>query len=147
MWETLLGGLLAILGGWGATWYQARNARRNRMEELTAERKILANGEAYAYTKEIASALIQADIREVAKLIAQREEWFFRTRLFLPGTFPAKWLELRNIVHKLARREKSEGASPEDIEVLQQRAESLAEQAIQEIYKDMNLEKIEITPG
>lgn len=147
MWETLLGGLLAILGGWGATWYQAKNARRNRMAELTAERKILANGEAYAYTKEVASALIQADIREVATLMAQREEWFFRYRFFLPGTFPAKWLELRNVVHKLARRETTDSASPEDIESLHQRAESLAEQAIEEIYKDMNLKKIEITPG
>lgn len=147
MWETILGGLLAILGGWGATWYQAKNARRNRMEELTAERKILANGEAYAYTKEIASALIQADIRDVASLIAQREEWFFRSRLFLPGTFPEKWLELRNVILKLARRETSDSASPKDIESFQQRAESLAEQAIEEIYKDMNLEKIEIKRG
>ena len=115
------------------------------MEELTAERKILANGEAYAYTKEVASALIQEDMQEVAALMVKREEWFFRSRLFLPGKFPAKWLELRNVILKLTRRETGDSASPDDIENLQRRAESLAKQAIEEIYKDMNLEKIEIT--
>lgn len=140
MWETLLGGFLAIVGGWGATWYQARTARRTRMEELTAERKISANGEAYAYMKEIQSALIQMEIKDVVALMAQREEWFLQTRLFLPGTFPAIWLELRGIIRSLTRREKSSSTSPEDLERLDKKAENLVVQAIDEIYKDMNLD-------
>ena len=87
MWDTLLGGLLAILGGWSATWYQLRNARKNRMDEIIAERKVTANAQAYSYAKEIESSLIQNDPTETFQLILSREEWFFNNPYFFRAHF------------------------------------------------------------
>jgi hypothetical protein len=144
MWDTLLGGLLAILGGWTATWYQLRNARKNRMDEIIAERKVTANAQAYSYAKEIESSLIQHDPTQTFQLILSREGWFFNNRLFLPGTFPAKWLSARNDLHKLIRWQKDTTKSTEEKDELEERIRTSITDAILEIYKDMNLKRIEI---
>jgi hypothetical protein len=144
MWETVLGGLLAILGGWGAIWYQLRNTRKNRMAEITAERKVTANAQAYAYTKQIDSSLTQRDTRDTLNLILSREEWFFNNRLFLPGKFPARWLSIRNDLYKLSRWQTDPSKSPEEITALEERIQTSATEAIDEIYKDMNLQRIEL---
>ena len=85
MWDTIFGGLLAILGGWGTVWYQSRNARKRRMDELMADRKIEANAQAYSNTKELQSHLLQSDTDTSYGIILSQEEWFFENRLFLPG--------------------------------------------------------------
>ena len=144
MWETLLGGLLAILGGWGAIWYQLRNTRKYRMDEITAERKVTANAQAYAYTKEIASSLIQRSTEGTLNLILRREEWFFNNRLFLPGRFPEKWLSIRNNLHKLIRWQKDASKTAEEKSSLEERIQKSVTEAIDEIYKDMNLQRIEL---
>ena len=97
MLPTLLGGALAIIGSWSATWFQLRNTRKNRMNEIVAERKVTANGQAYKYAKEIEASTIQiTSPKDVLAKILSLEEWFFTNRLFLPGRFPAKWLTIRN---------------------------------------------------
>lgn len=144
MWDTLLGGLLAILGGWGAIWFQTRNARKNRMDELTAERKVAANAEAYRYAKEIEGMLIQSSTEDTLKRVLSLEEWFFSNRLFLPGVFPAKWLSIRNNLSKLSRWQKSSSKSVEEISALEIETQNSVAEAIDEIYKDMNLSRIEI---
>ena len=101
MWETILGGALAILGGWGAIWFQFKNIRENRMNEIVAERKVTTNAEAYSYTKEVQSYFIQSSLEDTEKLIQSRENWFFGNRLFLPSEFPAKWLTIRHDLHIL----------------------------------------------
>ena len=85
MWETILGGVLAIIGGWGAVWYQSRNARKRRMNELMADRKIEANAQAYSYTKEIQSHLLQSDTETTYQVILSKEKWFFVGWLWSPG--------------------------------------------------------------
>ncbi len=74
MWQTLLGGFLAILGGWFAIWYQLRNTQKNRMNEVTAERKVTANAQAYAYMKEVQSKLFQEDSKSTLKAILSHEQ-------------------------------------------------------------------------
>ncbi len=144
MWDTLLGGLLAIVGGWSAIWYQLRNARKSRMDEIIAERKVTTNAQAYSYAKDIESSLIQNDLPDTLQRILSREEWFFNNRLFLPGTFPAKWLSARNDLHKLIRWQKDTTKSAEEKDALEERIRTSITDAILEIYKDMNLKRIEI---
>lgn len=144
MWETFLGGLLAILGGWGAIWYQLRSNRKNRMDEVTAERKVTANAEAYAYTKEVQSSLTQTCLEDTRRLILNREEWFFNQRLFLPGHFPAKWLSVRNSVQKLILWQSDKTKTAEEKTTLHEQIKNTTDEAIDEIYKDMNLERIEL---
>ena len=144
MLELLLGAFLAILGGWGAIWFQQRYARKIRMDEITAERKVTANAEAYAYVKEVKSSLLQKNTEDTLKLVLAREEWFFSNRLFLPGKFPAKWLSIRNDLHRLKRWQGGASKTPEEITALEEQIEQSATDAIDEIYEDMNLERIEL---
>jgi len=145
MWETLLGGFLAILGGWGAIWYQLRNTRKNRMDEVTAERKVTANAQAYAYMKHIQSSFIQQDIKTTLNAILSHEQWFFDNRLFLPGQFPEKWLSVRNDISTLSRWENTPSKTPEQLEEMDKRIEKNISEAIDEIYKDMDIKRIELS--
>ncbi len=144
MWETIVGGLLAILGGWGATWYQSRNTRKLRMDEVVAERKIQVNAEAYSCMKRVQSHLLQSDVDTTSAVIQEYEEWFFDNRLFLPGHYPEKWLTVRNNVGKLRLWEKSNSKTPEEIAALDKAIEKAVEDAIDEIYKDMGLKRLEL---
>ena len=142
MWDTLLGGLLTILGGWGATWYAARNARENRMNEIVAERKVSANAEAYSNVKEIQSRFKQSSPEDALRGMQEYEEWFFSTRLFLPGEFPAKWLAVKNDLHKAARWQQDQTRTVEERTKLYGKISSTLTEAIDEIYKDMKLNRI-----
>ena len=140
----MLGGLLAILGGLVATWIQSRNARKKRMEEITAERKVSANAQAYSHAKAIQSTFSQASPQKALGLILKHEEWFFNNRLFLPGDFPAKWLSVRNDLSKLVNLQNDSTINDKDISTLESKIVKSVNDAIDEIYKDMNLKRIEL---
>lgn len=72
--EVIIGGLLAIIGGMVATWFQAKNARRIRMDEIIAEKKIAANNEAHIRIKTIESMLIQATLKELKDKMYEYDE-------------------------------------------------------------------------
>lgn len=144
MLQVIVGGLLAILGGIIGMWWQARNARRIRMDEIIAERKVKANAEAYARMKTISSMLIQASPDETLKKILVYEGWFFGERLFLPGKFPDKWLSIRNGLSK-AQRLQGITEKADELSKLEGELSKLAEEAILEIYKEMNLPRITVT--
>lgn len=67
--ETILGGLLAILGGWGSTYFQLRYAGKNKMEEVLAEPKIEVNAQAYSIIKDIQGSFIQASLQDTNRRI------------------------------------------------------------------------------
>lgn len=140
----MLGGLLAILGGLLATWYQVKNVRKIKMEEIRAERKITANAQAYAYIKEIESSFIQNGPVATRNLVADREQWFFENRLFLPGKFPSKWLQTRNDIARQARWQLDGSKTSQEKEKLEQRIRDAITAAIDEIYKDMDEKRIEV---
>lgn len=139
MLETLLGGILAILGGLGATYFQLRYAKKNKMEEVVAERKIAVNAQAYSIIKEIQGSFIQSSLQETYVLISRHEQWFFDNRLFLPGEFPSLWLSIRNSLRKLARREKMSNNEDAELIELDGNIEKELKKAISEIYKDMGI--------
>jgi hypothetical protein len=146
MLQVLIGGLLAILGGVVGMWLQAKYARRVRMDEIIAEKKVATNAEAYSRMIEIASMLRQLTKKETHDKIMEYEKWFFNARLFLPGTFPNKWLSIRNGLSRALRLEKRLGSDDvaDELTTLEEHIEKLADEAIEEIYKEMNLPKIEI---
>jgi hypothetical protein len=149
MLNVLLGGLLAILGGLIGMWLQAKYARKIKMDQIIAEKKISANAEAYKCMKVIESMLSQAALEDTLKKIYKYEEWFFSTRLFLPGRFPDKWLSIRNQLSKAVRLEKSLESdttekSAEKLTALETKLSKLAEEAIVEIYNDMDIPRIKL---
>ena len=137
--ETLLGGLLAILGGWGSTYFQLRYARKNKMEEVVAERKIEVNSQAYSIIKEIQGAFIQGTLEDTNKLLFTHEQWFFDNRLFLPGQFPSLWLSIKVNVSKLARREKMNNNDTLETENIHKSVQDDIKKAISEIHNDMRI--------
>lgn len=144
MLKIILGGLLAILGGFFATWYQAKKARKIRMDEVIAEKKVTANAEAYAKMKDIASRLLQETFQNVLKVIIENESWLFENRLFLPGKFPNKWLSIRNNVYRAIEVEKQSPEKTNELVSLKNALINTANEAIDEIYKEMELERIEV---
>ena len=147
MWDTLLGGVLAMLGGWGALYVQMRQTRKIKMDEVVAERKVATNAKAYSCVKEIQGAFIQHGTEAALTLIANYEAWFFENRLFLPGEFPSKWLSIRNDLSKLIRCERQDpmpADARQEAETLMKRVEKSCTDAIMEIYKDMDLKPINL---
>lgn len=144
--QVLLGGLLATLGGIIGIRLQAKYARKIKMDEITAEKKVIANAEAYSRIKKIASMFIPSSLEDTLRKILEYEEWFFNNRLFLPGKFPDKWLTLRNGIAKLVRLSKQASADPGEATEIEDKMNQVAEEAIEEIYKEMGLKEIKIEP-
>jgi len=140
----LAGGFLTILGGMIATWYQAKNARRIRMDEIIAEKKVTINQEAYSRIVEIISMLTQSTLQETNRKILEYEDWFFESRLFLPGKFPDKWRSLRLGLFKALMLQKKSPKTADEVTKLKEHLDKLAEEAREEIYKEMKLERIEV---
>jgi hypothetical protein len=141
MLDTLLGGIIAIIAGWAATWLQSLNIRKNRINEIIAERKVTANAQAYSYIKEIEASFTQCSNEETHQRISTYEEWFFNNRLFLSETFSQKWLSIRNNLRKLVRWQKEKSKTPSELTTLEIQIQNLINDAIDEIYKDMNLRR------
>ncbi|MCJ7546992.1 MAG: hypothetical protein MUP30_09270 [Deltaproteobacteria bacterium] len=143
--------LVAFLG----PYIQAKKTRRMRMDEVLAEKKIVADGEAYARMKDIQSMLIQLTLQDVKKEMSKEERWFFKNLLFLPGKFPDMWLTIRNNVDQSIRLEKKMiKARDTEFEKLSKETDEkfkfvtkLAEDALLEIYKDIKTRsKLKLIP-
>ena len=143
MWETIVGGLLAILGGFVATWLQVRHSRRIKISEVVAEKTVTANAEAYAFVKQVSSAL-KSDTGRALDFMLEKENWFFANRLFLPGKFPDKWLTLRNGLIRAQELRRDTKANYGEIGQLKSKLHATAEAAILEIYSEMDLRPIEV---
>ena len=116
MWNTvfgtIIGGLLAILGGYFAALWQVKNARKIKMREVAADRTVSASADAYAFIKEVSSLVARSETEKALRRMVEKERWFFRNRLFLPGQFPDKWLTVRNWLAELRNLEGGAAADP-----------------------------------
>lgn len=144
MLQVLIGGLLAILGGMVSLWFQAKNARRIRMDEIIAEQKIQANNEAYIRIKTIEAMLIQSELEDVKNKFYEYDAWFFNTRLFLPGKFPDKWLSIKSNLIKAIGLKRRLPDSATELGNIEAYLSKLKDEAIDEIYEEMNLRDMQI---
>ncbi len=141
----LLGGILATLGGVFAVRQQAQLARRIRMDEYFAEKKVEANAQAFKKAKVIQAMLIQAGTEQVLKQMRADEEWLFEQRLFLPGKFPERWLATRGCVTEAAGLESNlKDADKPRVLALHEKARKSMDDALWEVYRDSNLEPMQI---
>jgi hypothetical protein len=147
MLTAIVGGLLAIAGGFAAAWLQLRTTRRARMNAIIAEKKVKANAEAYQYIKEIERSLVQRSGEETLLLMADRDGWMSANRLFLPGAFPEKWASLRITLQWLVGRPPEGPKGPDHQHDLRVKALRLAKDALHEIYDDMGIEESAYPPS
>jgi len=138
--------LLVLGGAVGPTivfLLQYKTAKRIRMDQVLAEKKIKADSEAYTKMKKLASILIsEKEIILSIKDFMKDQDWFFENRLFLPGKFPNKWMTIRNGFVKLFMLEdKSEEAKK-----IRGQLSKKVDEAIREIYKDVGASEIKVEP-
>lgn len=137
----ILGGLLAIAGGFTAAWFQLRIARRTRMHAIMAEKKIKANAEAHQHMKAIERSLVQHADAETLALIKRLDAWMSANRLFLPGSFPEKWEALQTTLTWLVGSPIEGTRDLNTARRLRLKALHLAKEALSEVYTDMGIEE------
>lgn len=143
LWGVLLGGALSILGSTIATLLNAKQARKIRMDEVVAAKRVENNAKAYTHLKKIQWFMSEDDSFLRAKhYVDEYEEWFFGTRIFLPGKFPDKWISIRNGINYIFFKKQDQDQSLEDITKAKKRILDWTNEGIAEVYRDMNLEEI-----
>jgi hypothetical protein len=145
MLDTIIGGVLAIAGGLLGTIYAARKVRSNRMEELIAERKVDANAEAYTRAKQIQAMWIQASQEQTEAALLNHEDWFFKTRLFLPGKFPDLWMQVRSDIQSYGFQLHQPSLKDSEMQDISERIKANLNKAILEIYADMKVPPMDLS--
>jgi len=147
----LIGALLVTAGGFLAIWYQAKNVRRVRREEIMAQKQIQANAQAFNHITDLTSVMGQNTPEQVLNWIGQNQKWFLDTRLFLPRNFAEKWLAIGKYCQRLVRLntklkemtdEMRKGGIIDEMRECESYCTSLADEALDEIYRDMNIAPI-----
>jgi hypothetical protein len=108
----LAGGLCAALGGaLGGiltTWYRARTARRQKMEETIGAQKVDAYKKALRLASQLQSMLIQGTYGDVLGFIEEGNSWVIDNEILLPQVFAEYWHSVRANVLSAQRREQSQ---------------------------------------
>lgn len=136
----VVAGLLAIAGAFTANWFQARTTLRTRMNQVIAERKVLADADALKCLKLIENHLAEHTEAGALALMLGREDWLSANRLFLPAGFAEVWIALQTTLRWLTEGPPGSGNDFEDAHRLRLRALRYTKRAAQSIYRDMDFE-------
>jgi hypothetical protein len=143
---SLIGAAAAIGGSFITQYLQARYTARKKLDEIVAEKQVMACTEAYISMKMVQSILGNSGSNQEQVLkdalcyfLGTHEEWFLRSRLFLPGNFPDLWFAVRNeLLQAINMERKSAGSAS----VSQQQLWNLVGKSIEEIYHHLHLRSI-----
>jgi hypothetical protein len=144
MLPVVIGGMLAILGGIIGVSIQAMYARKIKMDEIIAGKKVEANNGAYGRIKTIEAMLTQSELEDVSNKFDEYDEWFFNTRLFLPCKFPDKWLSIKSNLIKAIALQRKLPDTADELMKLRNFLRKLKDEAIDTIYKEMRLSDMQI---
>jgi hypothetical protein len=149
----LVGGICSAIGGCVAIWYQAKKARKIRMEELRGEQTLEACKKALSLIGQIQTLLIQSTTEDVLKLLYDNGEWFSMNQILLPHKFVENWrsiiLNLKNkTFFEQAARQRTDGIEHDkgingatktfDFSI------KLAKEAEEILRKELNLPEVKI---
>ena len=147
----LMGALLVVVGGFLAIWYQAKKVRQIHREEIIAERQIEANTQGFNHITDLRSVMRENTPEQVLEWLGQNEKWFLDSRLFLPQSFAQKWLSIGKYCQRLVKLntklkemtdELRKGGVIDEMRECESSCTKLAEKALDEIYRDMNIAPI-----
>ena len=133
---SIIGGVFAIAGGFVASWYQAKNARRIRTSEILAEKEVEARRRAHNEIIRLRSELLQCDNKEVLQRMDSDISWIVDLRPYLPPVFYDNWMSIRACLRKIPRRT--------DTTKWEEHCEKLADKALEELERVMNLKPKEL---
>ena len=140
-------------GGFLAMWYQAKKTRRVRREEMMAERQIEANADAFNHIVDLRFVMQQNTPEKVLEWLGQNEKWFLASRLFVPSGFAGKWMAIGKYCRRLVKLnaklkqmddEMRKGGIIDEMRECESYCSKLADEALGEIYRDMNIAPIAI---
>ena len=147
----LIGAVLVLMGGFLAIWYQAKKVRQIHREEIMAEKQIEANAQGFNHITDLRSLMQENTPEQVLKWIAENEKWFLDSRLFLPRNFAQKWLSIGKYCRRLVKLntkrtemtdEMRKAGIIDEMRECESYCTRLAEEALDEIYRDMNIAPI-----
>ncbi len=149
----LIGALLVILGGFLAIWYQAKKVRQIHREEIMTEKQIEANREGFNRITDLRAVMLENTPEQVLQWITQNEKWFLDSRLFLPRNFAEKWLSIGTFCRRMVKLntklkqindDMRKGGIMDEMRECESYCTKLADEALDEIYRDMNISPIAI---
>ena len=149
----LTGAISAILGGFLATWYQTKKARKIRREEVIGERQVEVYQQAARVASSLQSVLMQGTLEDAVRYVNEQGDWFWKNRLFLPQGFQNKWISLKSNLRRAVHMEKAQATQKDENErgkqidtlgELESFLDQLAEEAEKEILGELGLSPIEI---
>lgn len=153
----LIGGVCSALGGFVAVWYQVKNARKIRMEEVRGEQQLGACKKALSLIDQVCTLYIQSTEEDVLKIILDNGEWFSMNQVLLPHTFVENWRSIRinlrsmlrkNISLEKAQDETKQEAIKNDIIKTDKFIGELIEEADEVLRKELEMPKVNIkTPA
>lgn len=141
----LVGAISAIFGGFLATWYQAKKARKIRREEVIGEKQVEVYNRAASLIYSLQGILVQAPLLKVREFMEEYETWFWDNIVFLPSEFRDKWLSIRLALNKAIRIEKSQEPDKRaELDSLEIHLDKLAKEAEVAILNELNMPSVKI---
>jgi len=116
-----------------------------------AEKQIEANAQGFNHITDLRSLMQENTPEQVLEWIGQNEKWFLDSRLFLPRNFAQKWLSIRKYCRRLVKLntklkemtdELRKGGIIDEMRECESHCTRLAEEALNEIYRDMKIPPI-----
>lgn len=142
-WLVLLGGVIGLAGSVSVVAYQTHKAKRVRMDEAIADKKVIANGEAYGVLKMLQASLSQGTYSRSLDFIEDKEPWMIDNRLFLPQDFASNWWTIRAGLRKCVREagklemDTAEKDTPETLATFEGKLQSIVETMLKDVLHEM----------
>ncbi|MCK4751986.1 MAG: hypothetical protein KAS75_00970 [Planctomycetes bacterium] len=147
----LAGAISATFGGFFATLYQAKQARKIRREEIIGEKQVEICQQVATRIATLKSIPDQISLEEASKYVYENETWFWDNCLFLPSKFRNKWLSIRLNLKKAVRRvnqiyklEEPSEKIEEELGKLEDGIAKMIDEAESIILQEFKLPKIEV---
>lgn len=148
----LIGGLCAAFGGFVSTWYQAKRARKIKMEETIGEQKVEAYKKALSLISQLRGLLITGTHENGISFMKEHHEWFSNNIILLPHTFVENWQSIRVQLLQSKRRSSPGRGVDEDkknklrneVDELVDSMDRLAEHAEMAIRSELGLPQVKV---
>lgn len=146
----LIGGLCATVGGIISARYQAKTARKKKMEETIGVQQVELYRKALSLIGMVRAKLFQDTLENTLKFMDENNSWFWDSQMFLPSQFSNQWrtidLELRSLLRKKQSAAKDPGndAKGDFVDQLEAFIGKKADKAEKDLRRRLKLKPIKV---
>jgi hypothetical protein len=143
----------AFFGTLFATRYQAKKARKIKMEETIGEQKVEAYKKALSLISQLSGAFIQRTHEDAIQFMNEHQRWFSENIILLPHKFVENWRSIWSNLRIAKMKEQAQAAMPDgpkreqmikEVVELASFMDNLAKEAEKEIRNELGLPQVEI---